>query len=110
MQKMFVVVRSDLQPGAQAAQACHAAIALAQARATDVTSWYLHSNNLVLLQVPDAQHLEKVLQKLNSASVEVAEFREPDFGGELTAAATVNPAAGKLLSQLPLALKGPAAE
>jgi hypothetical protein len=55
--------------------------------------------------VPNGWDLELLLRRLVCAEVQVAAFREPDCGGELTAVATADPQSARLLSSIPLALR-----
>lgn len=96
MKRLYIVVRNDIAPGLQMAQACHAAREFTLKSGEDV------GENLVVLH---ASHAE--LERLVTASPCVP-FHEPDLGGELTAAA-FGGNARKLLSSLPLALRPPRA-
>jgi peptidyl-tRNA hydrolase len=97
MEKLYVVVRNDLAPGLQVAQVCHAVREFAHRFPELDRQWFEQSNNLVVLQVPTLEDLEKLVV---DGGV-IAPFHEPDLNGELTAAAF---AAGRTLSSLPLAL------
>ena len=103
MKRLYVVVRSDLPPGLQLAQACHAAREFAADYPGD-----LAGENLVALSCPNELSLWRLTDDARLACVPVTPFREPDLGGELTAAAFGNNAR-KLLSSLPLALRAPRA-
>lgn len=94
---LYVVVRKDLAPGLQMAQACHAAFAYGFYGSDDV------GENLIALGASGAElaALEDAASKLNLSHVT---FREPDLGGELTAIA-LSGSARSLVSQLPLALR-----
>lgn len=98
MEKLYVVVRNDLPPGLQTAQACHALREFAHRFPELDRRWFESSNNLVVLQVPTLGDLEGLV----AIGSLVAPFYEPDLGGELTAAAFGD---GRLLSSLPLALR-----
>lgn len=80
--KLFVLVRGDLPPGLQYAQAVHAAVeyALAYPDSTRATP------NAVVLNVLDEDDL-LLYAGLNPKGGIV--FREPDRGGEATAYATI---------------------
>jgi len=69
--------------------------------------WYLKSNNLVVLQVPDEICLKHLASRVSDAGIACSVFREPDFGNSITALA-IEPAGKKLLSNLRLALKSAA--
>lgn len=92
MKRLYIVVRNDIRAGLQIAQACHAAREFTLRSGEDV------GENLVVLH---ASHAE--LERLVSLHPCVP-FREPDLGGELTAAAFAGNAR-KLLSCLPLAMR-----
>jgi len=95
---LYVVVRGDLPPGLQMAQACHA-----------VREWehaFLHAvtnGNLIVLSVPGLPELA-ALKERGDGQTAVVPFYEPDIGGELTAIALVGGRAKPLLRKLPLAL------
>lgn len=82
--KLYAVTRADLPVGLRTAQVGHALI-----------TWALRygqpPDNLVVLQVPDLQALEKLHSQLNlevaTQKNEVVGFREPDLQDELTAIA-----------------------
>jgi hypothetical protein len=66
--------------------------------------WYLKSNNLVLLQVPNEECLKHLASRAEDAGVDHSVFREPDFDDTVTAVA-IEPAGARLVSSLPLALR-----
>jgi len=101
--KLFVVVRSDLEPGLQAAQSGHAIVAFQHSYSSKYEQWHESSNNLVVLSAGSKEELAKIAYDLSCKGVDVALFREPDLQDELTAIA-VAPEGGKYLSTLPLAL------
>lgn len=105
MRKLYVVVRNDLEPGAQAAQLTHAAIQFMCSEHCSIEArvWYAESKNLVLLQVPDELALLELQRRVGHRSA-AALYREPDLGDSVTAIAFGNEA-GKLLGSLPLALR-----
>lgn len=103
-EKLYVVVRSDLEPGARAAQLCHAAIAFVFRHGGRAAEWFWDSNNLVLLECTDESALLELVRSARAAAVRYAVFQEPDFGMSHTAAA-FSSEARRLLSRLPLALK-----
>jgi DNA-binding transcriptional LysR family regulator len=101
MQRLYIVVRSDLKPGLQLAQACHAVAAFSERYPFLTREWSQTDNNLVVLAAPDEATLDGILFDL-PASVG---FREPDVGNELTAVAVAgNPEAKSYLRKFPLAL------
>ena len=105
-EKLYVVVRSDLEPGARAAQLCHAAIAFVFRHGARAAEWFWDSNNIVLLECRDEAELLDLTARARSAGIDYALFQEPDFGMSHTAAA-FGAGARRMLSRLPLALKVP---
>lgn len=104
MDRLFIVTRSDLEPGAIAAQSCHGLRAFAAKHPEIDEAWHRDSNNLVILAVPDEAALLALEKRMEANGFASAIFREPDFGDEATSLA-IEPKAWRLLSSLPLALK-----
>lgn len=104
MEKLYVVTRSDLSPGARCAQSCHAIRLFAEEHPEADREWYRGSNNLVVLEAENEGALLGLAAKARSESIPAVEFREPDFADAVTAIA-VGGEAGRFLSSLPLALK-----
>lgn len=100
--RMYIIVRNDLKPGLQAAQACHALRLFGAEHPEEDRSWYEGSNNLVLLQVPDEEALLGLLER--SSGISSSLFREPDLGDEATALA-LEARGRRLVSNLPLLLR-----
>lgn len=100
--RLYIVVRSDLSPGQQAVQACHALREFVEQHPFIDRKWFDESNTLVLLEVPDEKTLVRLGIKAQRAGVPFTEFREPDIGNELTAIA-VAPSGRRLCRRLPLA-------
>lgn len=99
---MYIVVRADLKPGLQAAQACHALRLFSAEHPAEDRAWYENSNNLVLLQVPNEEALLGLLER--SRGISSSLFREPDLGDEATALA-LEGRGRRLVGNLPLLLK-----
>lgn len=104
MDRLYVVTRSDLKPGAQLAQSCHAVASFAVAHPEAHRAWATGEANVVCLSAGDELELERLLEQAARAALPSAAFREPDLGGELTAIALAGDAA-RLVSTLPLALR-----
>jgi hypothetical protein len=104
MQKLYVIVRSDIAPGAQIAQSCHACGAFALAFPDEHRTWLTGPSNIVCLAAPNEATLADLLALAQSRQIPTASFREPDFGDELTAIA-LGEGAQLIVSCLPLALK-----
>lgn len=107
MDRLYVIVRDDLRPGQQMAQAIHAAHSFAFENPDQFRAWIESSGYLVVLSVPDEDGIYEMISKAISADIDYYAFREADFGDELTAVA-LQPGniARELCKGLPLALKG----
>ena len=103
--KLYLVVRADLTPGAQAVQACHAMVQFQKEHPEVDREWFERSNYLGLLTVPSEADLQRLLAKAERRGIPAAAFREPDLGDSLTAIA-LGPCQGarSLTRALPLAL------
>jgi hypothetical protein len=97
MKRLYVVVRDDLPPGLQMAQACHVAFEYGRYGSEDV------GDNLIALHASHARLRELEAQAV-ALGLSHQSFREPDLGGELTALALTT-SARPLVSDLPLALR-----
>lgn len=106
MERLFVIVRADLPPGAQLAQAVHTAREFAAAHGELDRLWHEGSKNLVALQVPDEPALHALRARADAAGVPLAVNHEPDLGDALTGIALADTGA-RLVSSLPLALRAP---
>jgi hypothetical protein len=103
MNKLYVITRSDLSPGAQIAQTGHAVAAFAAEHPESFQAWAKpEQRNIVCLSVPSVGLLSDLLWRLQRDEVRTAEFRETDLNNELTGIACGEEGA-KLLSSLPLA-------
>lgn len=96
-----MLVRQDLPPGLQIAQAVHAAFEFAHQHPDATTTWLEDSNYIVILSVPD----EATLIEHHTAASEAPTtlVREPDIGDEATALAIGPSGYHRRLSNLPLA-------
>ena len=111
--KLYVIVRADLPPGDQIAQAVHATIEFYTKRyalpggARGLHTWHECSNTVAVLAVRSESALFALLDKAHRDGVSFDVFREPDRGGELTAA-VLEPTedAERICAGLPLALEG----
>jgi len=93
-----VVIRADLPAGLQAVQSVHAALDYAAA-----CPEYRHES-VIVLAAPDEFALAWLLEHARREGLAAVPFHEADLDGALTAVA-LEPAAGRLCSSLPLALK-----
>jgi peptidyl-tRNA hydrolase len=105
MNKLYLVVRSNLPPGSQAVQACHALRQFIEEHPQIDRYWFDASNTIVLLEVPNKLELIRLHKKAREARIPHSVFREPDLRDDLTAIALA-PSGRSLCSGLPLALRG----
>lgn len=80
--KMYVLVRKDLTKAQQSVQGGHA---LAEFLLNHSTSW--DNGTLIYLGVKSEHQLKNWIRKLERNSLEVAVWREPDMGNQITAVA-----------------------
>ena len=104
--KLYIVVREDLPPGAQACQAMHAMREFVQEYPMEEFEWYDKSNTIAFLAVRDSLELAKYMRYARDFDIKHVSFREPDFDYELTAVA-FEPKVEEFgfLRKLPLALR-----
>lgn len=103
MLKLFIVVRSDLDPGLQMAQAIHAAVQWVIEDPDISAIWHEKSNNVVVKHVPDEAALLDLIEQGAARGCVIEAFKEPDLAGATTAVAFVGGGANALLRELPLA-------
>lgn len=84
---LFLVTRSDLPPGAQAAQAAHALREFVDRHPDKDAEWHETSNTLVLLTVSSEPELETLLDHAQDLRISCSWFYEPDLENALTAIA-----------------------
>jgi len=104
MEKLYIIVRADLPPGAQVAQSCHAMRLFVHEHPELDAAWYRDSNNLVCLQIADEQALRRLHERAVESNVAVSLFHEPDYNDEATAL-TIEPRGARLVRSLPLTLR-----
>lgn len=104
---LYVVTRRDLFPGYQGVQSQHALAEFAFQYPEEFRTWRRESNYLAWLSVRDEDELKKLALKIGRAGVKLVAFFEPDVMFQMTAIA-IEPSvkSAKLLTTLPLALKG----
>lgn len=105
--KLYVITRSDLEPGYQAVQSMHALRQFTAEHPEVDLEWFQSSNYLGLLSVCNEEELHKLVEKATDLGIKHSIFREPDIGNEITAIA-LEPSqqSKKLCSGLKLALRG----
>lgn len=103
--KLYIVVRGDLPAGSQAVQGIHAAKQFSVDYPEIDEDWFVKSNYIAFLSVPDKNKLENLRHKAWRWGISCSGFREPDLNNELTAIA-LEPGlqSQKLCSKLKLAL------
>jgi hypothetical protein len=106
--KLYVLVRADLPPGAQIAQASHAFIEFGFRHPEIYRSWWIESNHVCILSVPDEATLLGYSLKCYKKGLNSHQFHEPDLDFSCTAVA-IEPGieSAKLVSELRLALAPP---
>lgn len=103
MEKLYLVTRRDLPPGARASQLCHAMRAFVEQHPDVDRGWFERSNTLVLLEVADEDALMRLAWQAAMTGVHWSLFREPDLNDAATAVA-LGPNGQTLVRRLPLAL------
>lgn len=86
-QKLYVVTRRDLSPGAQAVQGMHALVEFQFEHPEQAKEWHSISNHLCFLSVDDEAVLSGLCGTLFARGIRHSQFREPDMGMSLTAIA-----------------------
>lgn len=105
-EKLFVIIRQDLEPGLQIAQALHGFREFVEQHKEVEDQWFKTSNTIAILSVPTEKHLQELVEKARQRGIKYSSFREPDRGDELTAV-TIEPRGKNLCRGLPLALRTP---
>jgi hypothetical protein len=106
MEKLYIVCRNDLPPGAQVAQSCHALAEFARFHPKLFNDWMTPEQHNIVCLAASQDELDRIFPILWDEEIPVARFHESDLGAELTALAVAESGA-KLLSHLPLALRQP---
>jgi len=104
MEKLYIIVRNDIAPGLQIAQACHALREFVDAYPDLDRAWHTNHRNIVILQVPELSDLAALANEADAKAIPCSRFLEPDLGDQLTAIALAREGE-KIVSTLPLALK-----
>ena len=104
MERLYVLVRSDLSSGARVAQALHGLDEYRDAHHEHHTAWRKTSNTVAVLGVRDEEHLAEITAKAEQYGIPCAVFREPDFGDAQTVLVLngAHPSTRRLTSRLPL--------
>lgn len=101
---MYIVVRSDLSPGLQAAQAVHAGFFFAQTYPEITREWLSDSQYLVIVAADSSEEILALNAKASSKNIPTSLWSEPDLNGEVTAVALAPGSMSRILcANLPLA-------
>lgn len=104
--RLYIAVRADLPPGLQAAQAAHAAFQFFHEHPATTGRWFVTSNYLIIVAVPDVDALVDLARQAGRLDVDHVVVEEPDLESRYTALALGPvPAARRLCASLPLALR-----
>ena len=102
--KLYILIREDLSPGAKLAQACHGMRQWSQDHPERDQQWFQESNTVAILGLKDSTHLRKIHKKAESLGIPHAIFHEPDMDNEPTCLVLgPAPLTRKLTKNLPLA-------
>jgi peptidyl-tRNA hydrolase len=101
IEKVYLLTRSDLSPGLQAAQAAHAAFQFSVEHPELIRRWHDGSNYLILLSVPAEEDVTSWADEVRQAGVEHSLVWEPDVGGYTALAVGPSPFSARF-SSLPL--------
>lgn len=104
---MISIVRKDLSPGQQLAQASHSLIQFQQQNKKAFNNWFKTSNYILFLSCENELELKRLVIRFEKKGLKLAKFYEPDLDNQLTSI-TLEPCelSKKLTSSLPLAMKG----
>ena len=101
-----MVVRADLPPGLQLAQAVHAQREFVREHHDVEERWYRVSNTLAILSVKHEDMLRELHARARVSGVPVSMFHEPDLSNAATALCMApGEVSRRLCRKLPLALK-----
>jgi len=84
-EKLFVLVRADLTPGAQISQSIHAVHEFEYWHPAEFSKWRKESNTLAILHVRDEEHLLFLRERAEGRDIPCSIFREPDMEAHATA-------------------------
>lgn len=104
--KMYVLVRQDLSPGYQIAQAIHAKDQFTHTYPDVEADWYETSNTIVVLGVADQDTLRLFADLATDVGIKNTMFFEPDIDEYTALAVEPGPASAELLSTLRPAGRG----
>ena len=104
--KLYIIVRNNLEPGQIAVQAMHAQVEFHYNHLEVVNEWYSNSNYLCLLECECEEELLHYLKIAKEKEIKYSYFRELDLNNSITAICLEPGEKSKKLCQgLKLALK-----
>ncbi len=80
---MYVIVRSDLEPGYQIPMAIHGVVDFLYKYPEESKTWHFNSDYLVVLNVKDEDELFNLSVSADKLNIKQAEYREPDIENQL---------------------------
>ena len=83
--KLYVIIRKDLAPGAKIAQSCHATFSFSQDHPEVTKQWINNSNYIVVLEIENEEKLSDLLNRAQKLNIITSQFREPDLNNSITA-------------------------
>lgn len=106
MNKLYLVVREDIDPGYQVSQIVHGAIRFYNLHPEITKEWINTSETIVCLGIKNEEELLKLIQKAEQREIKYSSFREPDMDNQLTSVVFApGENSGKLCSNLGLVLR-----
>ena|ERR1700722_16401956 len=104
--KLYIVVRSDMSLGMQAAQIAHVCFSFASAFPNETKDWMQNSNFICVLNAPNEQSLVELMNQAYLQRIKYSFFQEDDLNYQITAIALEScEKSRKLCKKLPLAMK-----
>jgi len=85
LEKLYVVVRGDLNPGQQLSQSVHASIGFI--KHVNHENWFKNSNTVACLSTPNEVSLLELEKLLIADRIKYFKFQEPDLNDESTSIA-----------------------
>lgn len=85
--KIYIIVRADLNPGQILAQSCHSAIDFVMLYPEFSGEWRTKSDHICVLEIENEEKLKELLQKAKDKNIMHSAFFESDMNNELTAIA-----------------------
>ena len=104
--KLYIVVRADINPGLQCAQIAHTAFGFSLKYPEETLNWYNNSNYIAILNCNNEEYLRKLIDKSIVKNIKHYVFVESDLDNQITAVAfEATISSKKMCSNLKLALK-----